>query len=97
MLLRPETRDIALQVRRSSSGIAANHRVGGRARSHAEFTSKIGVALEEADETLYWLEHIADCGLSEVNVMRPLLREAREIVAILTTSTMTARRRTPSR
>jgi four helix bundle protein len=93
MLARPEVRDIALQIRRSSSGMAANHRAGGRARSHAEFTSKIGIALEESDETLYWLEHLSDCGLAEREELRGLIKEAKELVAILTTSNVTARRR----
>ena len=93
LLARLETRDIALQIRRSSTGIASNHRVGGRARSHAEFTSKIGIALEEADESLYWLEYLSDTGLGDKEELRPLIKEARELVAILTTSNQTARRR----
>jgi four helix bundle protein len=67
--------------------------VASRARSHAEFTSKIGVALEEADESLYWLEHLADCQLAGANELRPVIREAKELVAILTASNVTARRR----
>ena len=87
-----ETRDQALQLRRASSSAAANHRAAGRGRSHAEFTSKIGTALEEADETLFWLEHLSDCDLASPTELKPLLLEARELVAILTTSTHTARR-----
>ncbi|NQW03942.1 MAG: four helix bundle protein [Acidobacteria bacterium] len=92
-LARIETRDVALQLRRSATSTAANHRAAGRARSHAEFTSKIGIALEEADETLYWLEHLNNCGLATADSLLSLLTEARELVAILTTSTQTARRR----
>jgi four helix bundle protein len=96
MLSRIETRDTALQLRRSSTGMSSNHRVCGRARSHAEFTSKLSVALEEADESLGWLEFLADTKLADAEALRPLLREARELVAILTTSTQTARRRKKS-
>jgi four helix bundle protein len=94
-----ETRDPALQLRRASSSAAANHRAAGRGRSHAEFTSKLGVALEEADEALFWLEHLNDCQLAPADQLTPLLKEGRELVAILTTSTHTARARThrPSR
>jgi len=88
-----KTRDVALQLRRSANGAASNHRVCGRARSHAEFTSKLSVALEEADESLGWLEHLSDTKLAADDALRPLLKEARELVAILTTSTQTARRR----
>jgi four helix bundle protein len=75
----------------SSSSAASNHRAAGRGRSHAEFTAKIGTALEEADETQHWLEHLRDCGLANIAQLRPLLKEAGEIVAILTTSCSTAR------
>lgn len=93
MLAKLETRDIALQLRRSSTSAASNHRVAGRARSFAEFTSKLGVALEEADESLHWLEHLCDSHLADQSHLRPLLKEGRELVAILTASAQTARRR----
>ncbi len=90
-----ETRDAATQLRRASSSAAANHRAAGRGRSHAEFTSKLSVALEEADETLFWLEYLDESGLAPVKELIPLIREAREVVAILTTSVHTTRARTP--
>ena len=82
------TRDGALQLRRASSGAAANHRSAGRGRSRAEFISKLTTSLEEADEALYWLEHLRDCGLASSPI---LLAEASELVAILTKSVNTAR------
>jgi four helix bundle protein len=88
-----ETRDAALQLRRAASSTAANHRAAGRGRSHAEFTAKIGIALEEGDETLFWLEHLRDCGLAGTMAIDPLIQEARELVAILTASNSTARSR----
>jgi four helix bundle protein len=82
------TQDAALQLRRASSGAAANHRSAGRGRSRAEFVSKLTVSLEEADEALHWLEYFRDCGLAS---NPPLLAEASELVAILTKSVDTAR------
>jgi four helix bundle protein len=82
------TQDAALQLRRASSGAAANHRAAGRGRSRAEFVSKLTTSLEEADEALYWLEHLRDCGLASRPV---LLAEAEELTAILTKSVDTAR------
>jgi len=78
---------------RSSASAAANHRAAGRARSHAEFTSKLGLALEECDESLFWLEHMRDCHIADERPLAPVLNEARSLVAILTTSHKTARRR----
>ena len=86
------TRDCALQLMRSSSSAAANYRAATRARSHAEFTAKLGLALEEADETLFWLEHIRNCRLA-VPVSTTLLDEADQLVAILTAARSTAKRK----
>ena len=58
-----EARDVAGQLRRAAMSVASNYRAAGRARSHREFTSKIGGVLEEADESLHWLELIRDCAL----------------------------------
>ena len=54
---------------------------------------QVRYALEEADESLYWLEYLSDTGLADKEELRPLIKEARELVAILTTSNQTARRR----
>jgi len=51
-----ETNVIGQQILRSATSVAANYRAAGRARSKAEFVSKIGVVIEEADETVFWLE-----------------------------------------
>ena len=85
------TRDAALQLKRSSSGIAANHRAAGKGRSHDEFTSSLSVALQEADETVFWLTQFHVCGHGEPNAVRRLLAEAKEVAAILGKSTSTAR------
>ncbi len=59
----PESREVRLignQLFRSGTSVGANYRSACRGRSKADFISKIGIALEEADETLYWLEILAE-------------------------------------
>jgi four helix bundle protein len=59
----PEARIIGRQLLRSATSVAANYRAVCRARSTADFISKLGVVLEEADETLFWLELLVDAGV----------------------------------
>ncbi len=58
-----ESQVIGKQVLRSGTSIGAHYREANRARSNAEFSSKIGVALQELDETAYWLELLAEIGI----------------------------------
>jgi four helix bundle protein len=51
----------------------------------------MGIVEEEADESVYWMEMLIDCGLVKENLVRPLLAEANEIVAIVVSSIQTAR------
>ena len=90
LLEKIRTRDHAEQLIRASSSTAANYRSAGRARTHAEFTSKLAVALEEVDESQFWLQHLDACGLADRNRLAPLLQEATELVAIFTSSWKTA-------
>ena len=92
-LARPETRNIADQLSRAATSVAANYRVACRARSRKEFISKIGIALEEADESVGWREVLRGVEPSSSEAIAPLLKEAREIVAILSASRATAQRR----
>lgn len=62
-----------------------------RARSSADFISKLGIVLEEADETLFWLELLVDSGETRADTAGPLLREANELVSIFVASLRTAR------
>jgi four helix bundle protein len=78
-----EGRAIANQVVRSGTSVAANYRAACRARSRTEFVAKVGVVLEEADETLLWLELITAGKLLPPARVDPLLREADELVAIM--------------
>ena len=87
------SRDAGLRLRRSSTGLAQNYAAATIARSHADFRSKLRVALEEADETQRWLRMIRDSGLSSDPRLVPLLKEAGELVAIFSKSCATAERR----
>ena len=83
-------RTVANQVVRSASSVGANYRAACRARSKADFISKITVVLEEADESCYWLEVIIDGKLLDSDRVKPLLQEANEITAIIAASRATA-------
>ena len=79
------------QVLRSGTSVAANYRAVCRARSKAEFISKIGIVVEEADETVLWLELLVDTRVVAKNKMDDLLKEANELLAIFAASQRTAR------
>jgi len=83
---------IAGQMVRSGTSTGANYRAACRARSRAEFVAKMGVAEEEADETLYWLELLLETHLAESGTVQRLITEATELVAILSAGRKTARR-----
>jgi four helix bundle protein len=90
---RDEARVIGRQVLRSGTSVAANYRAVCRARSKAEFISKIGVVVEEIDETLFWLELLVDTGIVAQARMQSLQKEATELLAIFAASQHTARTR----
>jgi four helix bundle protein len=73
------------QVLRSGTSVGANYREAQRGRSRAEFISKIGDCLKEADETAYWLELLLEENFVTSARLQPLLDEANELLAILTT------------
>jgi len=74
---------IANQILRSATSIGANYRSATRGRSLKEFIAKLGIAEEEADETLYWLEIIQKTNLMAADIISPLWKEANEITAII--------------
>ena len=78
------------QLLRSATGTAANYRAAGQARSHAEFTSRISVVLEEADECIHWLEFVERAGLARGVELTRLIRESKELAAIFGASRRTA-------
>ncbi|MGH9523743.1 MAG: four helix bundle protein [Terriglobales bacterium] len=87
---KPETQVIGRQLLRSSTSVGANYRAACRGRSRAEFIAKLGIVVEEADETVYWLELLTESGLAQNDVATRLLKESRELAAIFTASRYTA-------
>jgi four helix bundle protein len=85
-----EGRAIASQLMRSGTSVAANYRAACRARSKAEFISKLGTVEEEGDESAFWLELIIEGGLLTEKQIRPLLAEAGELITITASSKKTA-------
>lgn len=70
--------------------MAANYRGACRCRSRADFISKIGITLEEADEAVFWLKVLVDSGTVKQERMAELLKEANELVRIFAASRSTA-------
>ena len=88
-----EARIIGKQVLRSGTSVAANYRAACRARSRAEFIAKIGVVVEEADESVFWLELMVECKIVPAAKMQNLLLEGNELLAIFAASQHTAKNR----
>lgn len=86
-----EARIIGKQVLQAGTSVAANYRAVNRARSRAEFISKIGVVVEEADETVFWLELLVEAGIIDKTLLQNLLAEANELLAIFAASQLTAK------
>ena len=78
-------RVIGRQVLRSGTSIGAHYREASRGRSDAEFHSKIGVALQELDETAYWLELLVEAEVVTAARLGGLLQETDELIAIFVT------------
>jgi len=81
------------QLLRAATGIAANYRAACRSRSRKEFVSKLGVVVEECDEAELWLDVVEVTNLGNVQRTLPLRTEAGELLAIMSASRRTARRR----
>lgn len=85
------------QLLRSGTSVGSNYRSACRAKSIADFISKMGIVEEEADESLYWMELIIEAGV-EVNIkMDALMKEAGELLAITVASIKTAKNKKISR
>ena len=85
-------RIVANQFGRSATSVGANYRAACRARSKAEFSAKLGNVEKEADESAYWLEIIIERKMLAPRSVKPLLNEANELTAIMTSSRKTAGR-----
>ncbi|MBM4156543.1 MAG: four helix bundle protein [Lentisphaerae bacterium] len=82
---RTECQVLGRQLLRSGTSVAANYREASRARSDAEFVSKIELCAQEADETLLWLELLREeCGIESKGV-DAMMVESDELIAIFTT------------
>ncbi len=80
------------QLLRSGTSVAANYRAATRARSRAEFVAKLGVVVEEADETVFWLEMLGETGAVKAERLLDLESKARELTAIFTAAHQTAKK-----
>ena len=82
---------IRRQLARAGTSVGANYRAACRARSRVEFAARIGLVLQEADESLFWLEIVEEGQLSAGDMLNHLLAEARELTAIFAASSITTR------
>ena len=82
---------IGKQLLRSGTSVGANYRAACRAKSTAELITKLNIALEEADESLYWMELIVEAELIAAHKLNSLKQEANEIVSMLVASLKTLR------
>jgi four helix bundle protein len=79
------------QVLRCATSVGANYRAACRAQSDAMFISKLSIVVEEADETVYWLELIRDVELVKPELLTELIDEAEQILKIMAASRKTAK------
>jgi four helix bundle protein len=89
-------RILANQLARSATSVSGNYRAACRARSRAEFASKLGTVAEEADESLHWLELIRDGAFISEKKIASLVSEADELTAIFACGRRSASRPQPS-
>ena len=90
---REEVRVLGKQVLRSGTSVAAHAREASRARSDAEFCSKLDGLLQEADESMLWFEYLADdCGIADAE-LTALRVEGGELIAIFVSIVAKLRRR----
>jgi four helix bundle protein len=86
-----EARELGRQLLKSGTSVAANYRSACRGRSRKEFAAKLGIVVEEADETVTWLELLECTHIVGSGSVSPLLREAEELLAIVSRSHRTAK------
>jgi len=86
-------RVIGNQLLRSGTSVGANYRSACRARSPADFISKMGIVEEETDESLFWMELLVEAEIVKPEKLESLMKEADELLAITVASINTARRK----
>ena len=84
---------IGRQLLRAGTSVGANYRAACRGRSKADFISKMGIVEEEADECIYWMEMLVEGKIMEFTKLESLMKEADEILAIIVSSIITARKK----
>ena len=87
-----EAQILGKQLLRSGTSVGAHYREATRARSSAEFVSKIEGGLQELEETVYWLELLIEANIVDESRLCELLRESRELIAIFVSSAKTAKK-----
>src|SRR5471032_2786221 len=80
-----EAQVLGKQVLRSGTSIGAHYSEANRGKSDADFINKLQTALQELDETAYWLELIVEAKIFDESKVRPLIQETKELNAIITT------------
>lgn len=92
MLKTDESRIVGKQLLRSASSVGANYRATCRARSKAEFFSKMCIVIEEADETLFWLEIMEETNMAKLETLKALRSEVTEVLSVLAKARNTMRK-----
>lgn len=90
---RPAALNAGKQIIRASASVAANYRASQRGKSRPDFANKVAIVLEEADESLFWLEYIERGGYLAPKRLELLRGEADDLVRIFATMLASARKR----
>ena len=88
-----EAQVLGRQILKSGTSVGAHYREGMRARSDAEFISKLEGGMQELEETEYWLELLGESGIVSPEKLSGLIQEAGELMAMLTASVKTVKKR----
>jgi four helix bundle protein len=88
----PEAQVIGKQLLRCGTSVGANYRAVCRSRPKAEFIAKLGIVVEEADESAFWLELLIKTGTFKKEQVEGLLNEAQQLTALFNASRTTTRR-----
>jgi four helix bundle protein len=88
----PEAQVIGKQLLRCGTSVGANYRAVCRSRSKAEFIARLGIVVEEADESAFWLELLIETGIFKKEQVEGLLNEAQQLTALFNASRTTTRR-----
>lgn len=84
-----EAKIIGRQLLRSSSSVGANYRAACRARSQAEFHAKLSIVVEEADESVFWMEVLVEAEIIKISDISILMDEANQILKVVSASRKT--------